>query len=896
MVSHIVLANKTNIKLEDKSANIAAEVEGNGSNFFLNVHPRDVANYSRQGNDLTVELKNGHEITIRDFFVKTLDFNNLILKDDNALELVDFSKSLNAIGDHIDDLAVLYNPIADVGANLTLLGILGAAAAGLGGVAIAAGGKHDGKNDGAHDGGNAGNNGAGASNGNGAGAGGGAGNSGPAFAGITSIGPDSGADDNDFITNAANITINGIVSHAPGAKEKVQVRIDGGDWQEVTVNGNEWSYDNSANKLTDGKHIIETRVVDETNGKTITSSEKTITIATTAPDVGKIEAVSNVGAVASHPIKNGDAINHNAPSFSGKATPGTIIHWHDETGTIKGEVTTDKDGHWSFTTPELGEGKHKITITSTDIAGNVSKPVDFDFTVNPMPKGFATLDGLDHDTGNKGDFVTNDSLTDLVGSYSGLAEGEYIEIHDLSNNGGWMPWKKVEMKDGKWIFKTSTIDGVVDRGHYWLTNDQIEVRVVDKDGNYRLTDSRKIIIDKAAPEIKDVVAKTTIEGSAPTTIAAGGKTNDKTPTFSGKTEAGATVKFTDKTTGKELGTVKADKDGNWTFTTPELNAGGHKITIIATDIAGNTSKPKDFDLTIQTPIQGHATVDGFVNDTGANSEDFITKDNYTQFKGTYSGLAKGEIIELGFLQDGVWSASQSTVKMNDGQWICTLNDGYHWTEGTRTIGVRIVNKEGISKIVDTHEYTIDITAPEIKELVAKTTIESSAPTTIAAGGKTNDKTPTFSGKTEANATVKLTDTTTGKELGTVKADKNGNWAFTTPDLVDGNHKITIIATDIAGNVSAPRDFNITVEATQTIETTPLSQSLSDFIETAATSSATINLDELLGTKPTVPAAAPAHGAASLPDVQLVDMVAPLPTVPLFDGSLSGHELALPVII
>ena len=79
---------------------------------------------------------------------------------------------------------------------------------------------------------------------------------------------------------------------------------------------------------------------------------------------------------------------------------------------------------------------------------------------------------------------------------------------------------------------------------------------------------------------------------------------------------------------------------------------------------------------------------------------------------------------------------------------------------------------------------------------------------IANGGATNDTTPLLSGTAEAGATVTIREGAT--VLGTATANVDGDWTFATSALSVGIHTLTATATDLAGNVSAPADFTVTI--------------------------------------------------------------------------------------
>ncbi|MDX7018857.1 Ig-like domain-containing protein, partial [Klebsiella aerogenes] len=68
----------------------------------------------------------------------------------------------------------------------------------------------------------------------------------------------------------------------------------------------------------------------------------------------------------------------------------------------------------------------------------------------------------------------------------------------------------------------------------------------------------------------------------------------------GKATAGSTIIITD-VGGVQLGTVKADANGNWEFTpTSSLSDGAHTLRITGTDPSNNPLTPIDFDLVVDT--------------------------------------------------------------------------------------------------------------------------------------------------------------------------------------------------------------------------------------------------------------------------------------------------------
>ncbi|MES0283995.1 Ig-like domain repeat protein, partial [Citrobacter sedlakii] len=71
---------------------------------------------------------------------------------------------------------------------------------------------------------------------------------------------------------------------------------------------------------------------------------------------------------------------------------------------------------------------------------------------------------------------------------------------------------------------------------------------------------------------------------------------------------------------------------------------------------------------------------------------------------------------------------------------------------------------------------------------------------IQNGQTTNDNQPVLFGTGEVGAVITVYDN--GQVLGTTNVDASGNWSFTPPSsLADGEHELTVTATDKAGNTS-----------------------------------------------------------------------------------------------
>src|SRR5207253_10611598 len=89
-------------------------------------------------------------------------------------------------------------------------------------------------------------------------------------------------------------------------------------------------------------------------------------------------------------------------------------------------------------------------------------------------------------------------------------------------------------------------------------------------------------------------------------------------------------------------------------------------------------------------------------------------------------------------------------------------------------------------------------------------------------GITRVTTLRFSGVTEPNALVFLTDAFDGTGLGVV-ADEVGAWSFELTGLAEGLHRLSAVAYDWAGNPSGTSVLDVT------IDTTPPAATLLDLV-------------------------------------------------------------------
>ncbi|VFS60660.1 HYR domain [Leminorella grimontii] len=540
----------------------------------------------------------------------------------------------------------------------------------------------------------------------------------------------------------------------------------------VLVNGEgEWTIV-LTDELLDGPHAF-TVSATNVNGTGGTSAPITIVVDTVAPDAPTI--TDAVG---------GATTSDTTPTINGKAEAGAVVTVYDGEDNPIGSTTADDSGDWHFTPDEpLDEGDHTLTATATDAAGNESPAsTTFDLTVDTLAPDAPTIT----------DAVGGATTSDTTPTINGKAEaGAVVTIYDGEDN----PIGSTTADDnGDWHF---TPDEPLDEGDHTLT-----AIATDAAGNNSPTSTAfDLTVDTLAPDAPTI-----------TDAVGGATTSDTTPTINGKAEAGAVVTIFD---GEDnpIGSTTADDNGDWHFTPDEpLGEGEHELTAIATDAAGNNSPTSTaFDLTVDTLAPDAPTITDAVG--GATTSDTTPTINGKAEAGSVVTIYDGEDNPLG-----------STTADDSGDWHFTpdepLGEGEHELTAVATDAAG--NESPAST---TFELTVDTVAPAAP--IITSIVDNLSPTTgpIVAGVATNDPAPTLNGRAEAGAIVTIFD---GEDnpIGSTTADDNGDWHFT-PDepLGEGDHELTAVATDAAGNVGGASPFvAITIDTTAPDAPTGLSVS------------------------------------------------------------------------
>ena len=522
-----------------------------------------------------------------------------------------------------------------------------------------------------------------------------------------------------------------------------------------------------------------------------------ITIDTTAPQAPTITSIIDDVAPGTGSLDKGQITNDSRPTLNGTGEPGATITLYDN-GIAYATTTVNSNGFWSFTpTAPLGEGDHLFTARATDAAGNQGDPSsDFRIIVDTLVPNAPSIVTVTDNVGTIQPLTSGQLTNDNTPTLAGVTEADsVVTIRD----NGTVIGTTTSDENGNWSFTPAPALG---EGSHSLT-----ASVTDNAGNISpTTPPFVVVVDTLAPAAPSI---TSVIDDQPgnTALTNGQLTNDAQPTLNGKGEIGAIITIRDN--GAEIGTTQVDESGNWSFTPDApLGQGQHIFTVVATDQAGNTGGvSSSFTIELDSIAPSIPVIssvqDNTAPTTGPISNGQISNESRPALSGT------GEIgATITVLSDG--QPIGTTIVGAGGSWSLTpsaaLGNGQH------TLTVTATDSAGNTSLPSGgFTFTVDTLAPTAPAITQVADDVGPLIGNLNNGQATNDPLPTLSGTAEANSMVKVYDN--GALIGSAPVDGTGAWSFTpgTP-LSNGNHALTVTATDAAGNVSpTSAGFNIVVD-------------------------------------------------------------------------------------
>ncbi|EPK3138728.1 Ig-like domain-containing protein [Enterobacter cloacae] len=581
--------------------------------------------------------------------------------------------------------------------------------------------------------------------------------------------------------------------------------MDGDDVLGSTVvdpDGN-WTF-TPEQDLADGDHSL-TVISKDPAGNEVTSPSFDITVDATAPEKPVLgSATDDVGTIRGD-LSNGGTTDDANPTFNGSAEPGSRVDIYDN-GEHIGSTIADDNGAWQFTpTTPLPEGEHHITTTATDEAGNTGPESDDFVLVTDYTPPVASSDVLnitsvmDDVGGRQGNVASGEITDDSKPVINGIGEaGSTVFVYSTDANGKHLLGSAVVNSEGNW---TLALDTPLVEGLNQLTletQDAVGNRVVGEAPSYDIT---VLIPVSTEPSINSVV-----DNAEPHVgpMQKGETTNDTTPTLSGSAAPGDVVSILDN--GKVIGTVKADSSGKWSFTPDTALADGqHTFTVTATDAAGNARISGTFPIVIDTAAPSPAE-NIVINDNVGDKQGPVGPGDTTDDQSpTLSGEAEpGSVVDIYDNDEKIGSV----IVDDEGKWSYTPDKPL--AKGDHEITTTVTDPSGnTSEPSPGISFTVD---PDPNQVTVGEVVDDQGPIVgnLKPGTVTDDARPELSGKGKPGSTVTIMD---GDDvLGSTVVDPDGNWTFTPEqDLADGDHSLTVISKDPAGNDVTSPSFDISVD-------------------------------------------------------------------------------------
>ena len=450
--------------------------------------------------------------------------------------------------------------------------------------------------------------------------------------------------------------------------------------------------------------------------------------------------------------------------------------WTDATSYTVGSSS------WSTTTTLAGSSTFQARVTNSD-GSSTAYTHSYALDTTAPTTSFSGI-ALSADTGSSGsDFITKTAAQTITATLSTTLTAGDVVYGSLDNG-------------ATWTDITSKVSGTTltwNGATLGAGSSSIAFKVTDAAGNDSSLSSHSYTLDTTAPTTTVATAAFSNDsGTSSSDFVTNTAAQDLSGTLSANLAVGETV------------LVSLDNGSTWTTATTTVgqntwSLAGRTLTasntlkVKVSDTAGNDgsvlSQAYVYDTTAPTIAFNSLALSA---DTGGSNSDFITKTAAQTITATLSTtLAAGDIV-YGSLDNGAtWTDITSKVSGTALSW-----NGVTLT-GSSTLQLRVVDAAGNSGSAKTQAYTLDTSTPA----TPGTPVLAGASDTGASGsdGVTSDTTPTLSGTAENGSTVTVFDGAT--LLGTVTAGAGG-WTLTTGALAEGNHTITAVSTDAAGNATA----------------------------------------------------------------------------------------------
>ena len=624
---------------------------------------------------------------------------------------------------------------------------------------------------------------------------------------ISFVSPDSGSP-SDYITNSGALSFSGIITAPLSVGGRVQILVGGGTWQDATVTGLNWTFDNTATPLADGAYILQAQIID-VFGNVEQVAQENLIIDTQGPSASATVAINTITVDTG---TAGDFVtSDNALVFSG--TLGTALGPNESV-----EVSLDNGltwqsaavsgTTWSYdnTANPLADATYTVRAQVIDNAGNLGQNTSRSLTIDTaIPLATVAISGISSDTGSA-DFVTSDTTlvisTTLTGTLSGT---DKVQI-SLDNG---VTWNEAALVSGSTYAYDHTATPLAEGTYTFLSH------VIDEAGNRSAQASQGVTIDTTGPTVGYTVSLDTYTDNVFGQLgdfATGTSTNDAAPILNGSVSGltvGDAVRIFE---GAVLLGVATVSGSTWHYQLGATSEGVHTYQAVISDAANNNGLASStFTLTVDTLAPSASetiAITAITLDSAAT--DFNTSDNALVFSGTLGTvLASGNRVEFSLDNGLTWQPAvvSGTTWNYD-------NSATPMADNTYGLKARVVDAAGNVGQTANQNLVVDTSAPAATQTITLTAINQDTGLS-ATDFITNDKTLIFSGVLGApllageSVQVRLNG---GAWLNASSSSSTWSYDHTATTLADGAYTVDARVVDTAGNVGQSTSQLVSVDS------------------------------------------------------------------------------------
>ncbi|EPJ7086956.1 Ig-like domain-containing protein [Citrobacter amalonaticus] len=608
---------------------------------------------------------------------------------------------------------------------------------------------------------------------------------------VDRISSDTGADNNDFLTQSRVFTVEGSLGAPLAAGEVVQISLDNGvTWITTTVTGTQWHFDDNR-ILADGDYLYMLRVVDAAGNVGATTSQRvTVDNDVSWPTI-QFDSVSNDTGVSGSDFITSDTTLTIQGSLSKALRGDEHLMISVDGGATWVEATVNGTG-WSFTDPRvLADGDHTWQVKVVDDAGNMGGAVSsVTVTVDTTPP-VITLNTVAFDD------VVNTAEQQAGQTISGTSDAGQGSIVTVTFNGH--SYLATVDASGNWsvLVPASDFNGLPD-GDY-----TIKATVNDKAGN-TVDINHDVTLSREVPTITiDTLSMDDVINAAEHGVPL---------TISGTTNAPVGQMVTITLGGKTYHAV-VDSNGQWSCVVSSTDVAAlvdgtaYIVNAEVSNAIGNSSNSMHV-VNVDLTAPGQTiSIDSVQGDSGLSASDFVTNTNQVVLEGSLSApLGSGETAQISLDGGATWI----DLVVNGSSW--SYADGRTLADGSYQYLVRVIDAAGNVGSLDSQAIRVDTTPPAVTLISVDSITQDTGLST--SDFITHDNQLALHGSLNAVlASGEHVQISLDGGLTWIDVSVSGqSWSYADGrTLADGDYVYQLRVIDDAGNVSATTNQTVTID-------------------------------------------------------------------------------------